>query len=390
MRRPRSAAPALLAAVSLLASGTARAQARLTGTVDAGASSVQYDEYLRTQAVNVSPAARLDLARGSVVARGAWTRFASGNRSLQGVLAGSLLFPFASRFQLEVGALGSSTWYEGAEDYYQAAGEKAGSALGEVRLHATADARGAWLGATGGLVMDGFVRRSFWQGEMAAWRRMGNVTVVAEARPSWVSRNRFTDAQLTARWWTGIVELSGSAGTRAGDVRMGARSWAEIGGVAWVLPRLAVVGGVGRYPADVAQGVPGARYATLSLRVASRPPPRLELAARPSAARAASLALLRLLPPAGAFRVRLLADGRVLLRVRAPEAASMEIMADFTNWEPVALTRADDGSWEGAFAHVPGTYRVNVRRDGGAWEVPAGVSALPDDYGTEAGLLVVT
>ena len=391
MRRPRSAAPALLVAASLLWGGVARAhaQAVLTGTVDAGAASVQYDEYLRSSAISVSPVGRLDLPRGSVVARGAWSRYQSGNHSLQGTLAGNLLVPFGGRFQMELGALGSSTYYGAAADYYEDGGERAGSLLGELRLHVNGDARGAWAGVTGGAVTDGFDRRTYWEGEFAAWRRVRSVTLAAQARPTWASGQRFTDAEFTARWWIRDVELSGTAGTRAGDVPSGARTWTELGAVAWVLPRLAVVAGVGRYPADVAQGVPGARYATLALRVATRPPPRLEAAARPMAAHAPSLALLRLLPPAGAFSWRLLADGRVLLRVRAPEAAQVELMGDFTNWEPVALARAADGAWERAFALVPGTYRFNVRRDGGAWEVPAGVSALEDDFGGEAGLLIV-
>lgn len=391
MRRPRSAAPALLVAASLLWGGVARAhaQARLTGTVDAGAASVQYDEYLRTQAVTVSPAGRLDLPRGSVVARGAWSRYESGNSSFQGLLAGNLLVPVGARLQAELGALGSSTYYGAAADYYADGGERAGSLLGELRLHLSGDARGAWAGLTGGAVTDGFDRRTYWQGELAAWRRVRSVTVSAQARPTWASGQRFTDAEVTARWWIRDVELSGNAGTRAGDVAMGARSWLELGAVAWMLPRLAIVAAGGRYPADVAQGVPGARYATLALRIATHPPPRIEATARPTTTRAPSLALLRLLPPAGAFTSRLLADGRVLLRVRAPEAAQVELMGDFTNWEPVALARAEDGAWERAFALAPGTYRFNVRRDGGAWEVPPGVSALDDDFGGRVGLFIV-
>ena len=394
MRRPWSAAPALLVVATLLWGGATRAhaQARLTATLDAGASSVQYDEYLRTQALTVAPAGRLDLARGSVVARGAWSRYESGNRSLQGVLAGSALLPLARRLpqlQLEVGALGSSTYYNGADDYFAEGGERAGSLLGELRAHLSAAGRGAWLGATGGAVTDGFRRREYAQGELAAWQRLGGLMLALQARPTWLRGQRFTDTEMSARWWAGRVELSGSAGTRAGDVPMGARTWAELGAILWVVPRLAVVAAGGRYPADVAQGVPGARYVALSLRAASRPPPRLDVATRPISARAPSLALLRLLPPAGALTVRSLADGRTLVRVRAPEAARLELMADFTNWDAVEMTRADDGAWERAFALAPGTYRFNIRRDGGAWEVPVGVSALADDFGGESGLLVI-
>ena len=79
----------------------------------------------------------------------------------------------------------------------------------------------------------------------------------------------------------------------------------------------------------------------------------------------------------------------VVLRFTLDGARSAELMGDFTDWEPLPLTRADDGTWERAFPLAPGTYRFNVRRDGGAWEVPTGVMGLPDDLGGEAGLLVV-
>lgn len=393
MRHHRSAAPALLAAALLLASGAARVHAqggaRLTATLDAGAAEVTFDEYLRTSAITLSPSGRLDLARGSVTARGAVSQFPSGNRSWQGVLAGSWLLPVRQGITGELGASGSSTYYDGV-DPASLAGDEAGSLLGEGRLHFTGSRRGAWLGYTGGVSADGLQRRTLAIGELAVWGQVGQATFTAAVRPTRAAEFRLVDAELSARWWwKARLELSGRAGARAGDAPGGARTWQEVGAAWWLGTRVALVGGGGRYPADLLNGVPGARFVAASVRIASRPPPRLEAAARPnSAGRAAPLALLRALP-AGDLQLRLLADGRTLLRLRAPEAARVELMGDFTDWEPVPLTRAEDGMWEGRFPLAPGTYRFNVRRDGGAWEVPIGVTALPDDLGGTAGIFVV-
>jgi hypothetical protein len=406
----RSAALALLAAAPLLASGAARAHAqvahaqdsshaaaapavapRLTVTLDAGAASVTYDEFLRSSVYTLAPAGRLDFARGSITARGAASRFQSGNQSWQGALAGAWLVPLASAFSLELGALGTSTYYDGTPEE-ALGGDRAGSLLGQLRVHATGRVAGAWAGATRGLATDGFEREAFWQLEAAGWRRIGDLTLTAALRPAHIGDATFTDGEVTGHWWWRTrLELSATGGVRGGDTGGGARAWGELATSWWLGPRVAIVAGGGRFPTDLLNGVPGARYATLALRLATRPPPRLEEASRPSrAARpgSAPLALLRSLP-AGDMVVRTTADGQVLVRLRAPEAATMEIMGDFTEWEPVSMSRAPDGMWERRFPLAPGTYRFNVRRDGGAWEVPTGVPALPDDLGGEAGLLVV-
>lgn len=392
MRRRRSASPALLAAAALFLSAAASLHAqgtRFGATLDAGHSSVRWDEYLRSDAITVSPAARLDLPRGSVNGRATWSRFPSGNVSLQGILGGSVLHRFGPRVVGEIGATGSSTYYNGLEEI-QTGGDRAGSLYGGGRLHFSSEGRGFWLGGAGGAVTDGYERRSLWQAEAAAWAVWRDATFSVAARPTGLGAVRFVDGELAARWWwRARLELSGLTGLRAGDEVIGARTWSELNVAAWLTPHVAILGGVGRYPADVAQGVPGARYATVAMRLASRPPPRLEAGApRPAARPTAPLALIRALP-SGDLTARLTADGRVLLRVRAPEAGTVELMGDFTDWEPVPLRRTDDGAWEGIFPLVPGTYRFNVRRDGGPWEVPTGVPALEDDLGGTSGVLVI-
>lgn len=67
----------------------------------------------------------------------------------------------------------------------------------------------------------------------------------------------------------------------------------------------------------------------------------------------------------------------------------MEIAGEFTNWEPVALSHDDGDLWTAALALARGTYRFNIRIDGGDWIVPAGVTGVSDEFGGAVGLLRV-
>jgi 1,4-alpha-glucan branching enzyme len=82
-------------------------------------------------------------------------------------------------------------------------------------------------------------------------------------------------------------------------------------------------------------------------------------------------------------------NGRRTIRVHAPAARSVEVMGDFTAWQPLALTPASGGWWTATLAIAPGTYQLNVRVNGGGWDVPAGVLETVDEFGARVGLLVL-
>lgn len=77
-----------------------------------------------------------------------------------------------------------------------------------------------------------------------------------------------------------------------------------------------------------------------------------------------------------------------VLHVRASDAHTVEIMADFTGWAPVTLTPAPLG-FERVFTLATGTHHVVVRIDGGAWRPATNTPAVDDDLGGRVGLLVV-
>jgi 1,4-alpha-glucan branching enzyme len=80
-------------------------------------------------------------------------------------------------------------------------------------------------------------------------------------------------------------------------------------------------------------------------------------------------------------------NGGRTIRLHAPGARSVEVMGDFTNWQPFTLTTAPDGWWIAARPIDPGRYQLNVRVDGAAWSVPAGVPETVDEFGTPVGVL---
>lgn len=200
--------------------------------------------------------------------------------------------------------------------------------------------------------------------------------LVAPGRPAL----RYTDSEVGADWSAGRLRLDAALGARVGE-REGVRGrfWGRVGGDL-ALRRGATLhfalGSVGGLPELGSRGGP---YATLGLRVsaAGRPPPAAALAAVPA--------------PAEAGEFHVLAEGSLRkLRVRVPGARKVEMKADFTDWETVELAAGTEPDvWMAAVDIGPGTYRVNLRVDGGAWGPPPGLLAVEDEFGGRVGLLVV-
>ena len=78
-----------------------------------------------------------------------------------------------------------------------------------------------------------------------------------------------------------------------------------------------------------------------------------------------------------------------IVRVRAPASERVEIMADFTDWMPLALVKTPEGVWEITVSVTRGAHRLNVRLDGGDWLVPTNVARVTDEFGGVVGLVLV-
>jgi len=127
---------------------------------------------------------------------------------------------------------------------------------------------------------------------------------------------------------------------------------------------------VARQPPDWVRGADAAQWVAVGMRFFER---------RPAAARAERIRPV--VTVAGA-------DEQRRVRVVAHGAHTVELMADFTDWSPVTLAVARD-AFEGTFTLSPGTHRVLLRIDGGAWRLAANTPAVDDDLGGRVGLLVV-
>jgi Carbohydrate-binding module 48 (Isoamylase N-terminal domain) len=363
--------------------GPARAQA--TAWLEGGGSRVTYQGADGLSAVSVTPGLELLGSRGSVSASGNFAQFDGGGWSFQGGAEASLLTPAFGPLRAELAGGGTGSTYRG--------GGGAGQLLGRARLH--------WLGATAGLWAGGGAGRSWnglrWQGvgvaEAAAWYRRGPLTLVAGATPVWIGDSlRLVDTEGTIRVDQGALELTATGGFRQWGRPSNAAgtSWGSGSGAFWLGPHVAVVVAGGSYPADFAQGLPSASYVSLGLRLATRHPVRTRAGTAPAEGERGygRMAVLHR-APVPAFEVMARSSTRRTFRVLAPAAHRIEVMGDFSQWTPVALEARDRGWWEVTLPLGPGTYRMNLRVDGGPWLAPPGMLTIADEFGGVVGLLRV-
>ncbi len=354
--------------------------AQIAANVEAGISGVRYDGFLGSAAASISPTIWWEhpRGRGLVSARGTYLRFESGRHSLDGSAHGSWFAPLARHWRSEFGLSAGSSQYANIASFSHREAE--------ARVHLMADDHGAWLGAT--------VGRSFFRGTprrvvvlaTGLWLLRNNRTMFVSLDRSFVGDTAYTDVRSSGRWQRGGIVLEGVVGARIWSRGGGRGVFGEGSGTVTINPEAAFVLSAGRYPTDVASGSIAGRYVTAALRVGTirvrKPAPPILSTEAPA--------------PIGSdgTKTRLAIQTRpddVLLTIYAPQALTVEISGDFTDWQPVPLSRdpADHESWVGTFRISSGMHRINVRRDGGPWLVPGGTRRTPDDYDGEVGIFIV-
>jgi hypothetical protein len=135
-----------------------------------------------------------------------------------------------------------------------------------------------------------------------------------------------------------------------------------------VNPLVAVELNAGSYPANRLIGTAGGRFMNLGLSVRtgrmSRDVPKAEGIPAP-------------------------ASGLTRLAIRDDGAQRVEVLGDFTNWKPIATTRASNGVWFVDLRIPPGQYRYAFRVNGTTWKVPDGAPAADDDFGGKSAWITV-
>jgi hypothetical protein len=77
------------------------------------------------------------------------------------------------------------------------------------------------------------------------------------------------------------------------------------------------------------------------------------------------------------------------VKVWAPGARVLELMADFVDWLPVPLIRQANGEWRGYYRIAPGLHRLSVRIDGAELDAPLNWTLEKNEFlGTVALVLV--
>ncbi len=356
--------------------------AQTTASLELGGSVVQYDGFLSSGALYGTPLLRLDGRSYSVAAQGSYVLFESGNRILQGTAAGAWLTPRLGPLRGEVSASAGVTGYEDYPTY--------GHVLGRGKLHLIGNGVGAWVAGATGSSFFGSNWDAATELTLGAWAATpafgGGITLIH----SRLLDSTFTDVVAGGRWRTPVGELDGSLGLRTSGVSTGGGVFGEIGARFRLSSRFAILANGGRYPADPVRGVLAASYASLGLRFDLIPSRRTPLASL-------STALTRAVPAAAdrggnasaLLTVQPSASGFALLRVSAAGATRVELMGEFTDWEPLTLAQVRPGTFEILLRLQPGSYRLNVRLDGGPWIVPSGARAEDDDFGQKVGIVLV-
>lgn len=179
----------------------------------------------------------------------------------------------------------------------------------------------------------------------------------------------------------GPVELLVGGGLRAISIpRSKYQSWGSASVVLWFAPGAALVLAGGRALQDVSRGVPTSRFVSAAVRFGrSNAPPTFETRApsdRPEM-------------DGGRIDVNVRGDSLRIVTVRLRSAKTVELMADFTEWEPVSMSQLPNGDWMIEQVIAPGTHHIAIRMDGGEWVAPPNLPRVTDEFGGEVGLLIV-
>jgi hypothetical protein len=78
--------------------------------------------------------------------------------------------------------------------------------------------------------------------------------------------------------------------------------------------------------------------------------------------------------------------------LKAPSAKSVKLAADFTDWEkcPLAMVRSGNGVWFSVVPLKPGQYSYRFIVDGRWCDDPRSTKHIPNPFGTENAVMVVT
>jgi hypothetical protein len=370
----------------------ARAQAPVR-TRDASFAVVQYDGGVTAGAMTLYDAVIIGDARASRAGYSLLSIFGDGRVSMQGGLeaarrsAAIPLIPQLARF---VSAIRGEMLVEAATTI-QTGFMPTAALTTRARLRFERDDQGGHAEAGVSRAFDGDNWQTVLRGEARAWMRRGGAFASIRTTPMQLGvGDLLVDHEGMLEWFSGRGMITTTLGVRLGEAERGTRGWGGLT-VTWpVLVDTWLTASVGSYPADLIQNLPAGRYVSVALRL---PNGRLPMVRRPPPPPPPPRPRTPDLP----VTVRLaLVTGPALdstnireVKVWAPGARSVEIMADFVDWLPVPLIRQPNGEWRGYYQITPGLHRVNLRLDGVDVDAPVNWPVEKDDILGAVALVLV-
>lgn len=346
---------------------------------------LRYADTVSTGAAVVTPHASASWRSGFADASATFSQFTAGGWSAQGTFSGSRFIRTNRSF---IGELGG---YAGGSTHDD--GTRTGELVANGRAHFSRGPGEFFVGAGLGRTWDGVAWRSLRLADAGVSITSDLGSALLSLSPASVDDTiNYADLQGSFDWERGDIQVSAVIGTRFGDqlttLSRNGTSWASVNGLRKINERLAVSLSGGTYPIDPTQGFPGGRFISLSLRIEtsrrrSAVPPPLESAAHPEVS--------SITPSLTTFTASRDRQGMVVLTVSAPGADQVEINGDFTKWIPLSLTRdaREPDQWTTRLPLAAGEYQMNIRINGGKWQVPPGILSMLDEFGGAVGLLVV-
>jgi hypothetical protein len=376
----------------VLAPAGAFAQAPIR-TRDASFAVVRYESGLTAAALTLYDAIALSTERSVRSAYSLVSLFGDGRVSMQGGLEAasrSAAMPVVPQLSGWFTALRGETLLE-AVTTIQTGFMPTAALTGKARIHFEHAEQGGYLESSIARAFDGRIWQTVVKGTARLWKRAGAITGVVSTSPMQLGIGDFlSDFEGQLDWDRGHSLLTSSLGIRIGEASRGTTAWGSLTLTVPVFYEAWATASIGSYPADLIQNLPAGRYLSVGLRLPGgrfprlRPPPLLP---PPPPPRTPDLPVTHRL----ALVVGPSLDSLFIREVKvwAPGARVVEVMADFVDWLPVPLLRQPNGEWKGYYRIPPGLHRVNVRIDGEYLDAPLNWHHVNDEFQGTVALVIV-
>jgi hypothetical protein len=368
----------------MLAGRTAHAQQADLATFDLGGIAIQQRTFIDGNALTAAGLWLRTRDRWGLTATGAGSVGEDSRYTAMGILAGSLFGkPGRSRWELMgSGGILGTTDQEPAESWTLGA-----------RQHWQRPTHGGWAGLTRGGHAGEFTSQNLWVGDVAWWLRESPRQWLFSGTGTFTTKERFlyddfqglpqfaldplefADGSTSMRWITARADVDLLGGMRVrirGDVPT--TLFGALGVTWWMTPRVGLATSVGRQLDDPLRGTAEARYLVAAVRFSAHP---ARTFVRRRQVQGPVLEWKREGEP-----------GMLTLSVRNVSAGKVELMGDFTDWQPLPMA-LEGQRWVARVRVATGPRQVMMRLDEGEWTPPPNVAATDDGFGGKVGLIVV-